>query len=266
MKKLAIFLTVLSALALTACQEAPEKADQTSQAPTDQTADWKTYTNSSFAYSIKYPSDWHVTEITKEGENDYQLQTICISESKELDVTSFCTPSVGVNKTTVEEKIKDLTMVSGLTSREEVTLAEHKATLISYNSEMDDRPLITIMIPLNGYVYSLTYGTEARDNPTVSKILDTFAVSEIAQKTETITSTDAWKKIVQYNCMQSGGSFKNDKCECPIEEQLSQTSESMYDKSTGYCTTTVGGPGGEVGLAAEQCYGYKLDLDECKKK
>lgn len=86
------------------------------------------------------------------------------------------------------------------------------------------------------------------------------------QQTETVTNTDSWKKIVQYNCEQSGGSFKNDKCECPIEEQLGQTSESMYDKNRGYCQTTAGGDGGEVGLAAEQCYGYKLDLEECKKE
>jgi hypothetical protein len=59
-------------------------------------------------------------------------------------------------------------------------------------------------------------------------------------------SANAWKKIIQYNCEQSGGSFKNDKCECPFEEQLGQTSEIMYDKNTGYCQTTAGGPGGEL--------------------
>jgi hypothetical protein len=30
--------------------------------PTDQTVDWKTYTNTSFNYSFKYPQDWYLKE------------------------------------------------------------------------------------------------------------------------------------------------------------------------------------------------------------
>ena len=54
-------------------------------------------------------------------------------------------------------------------------------------------------------------------------------------------------KIIKYNCEQSGGRFTNNKCFCPLEEQLGQTSEMMYDKETGYCQTTHGGPGGRIG-------------------
>ncbi|OGH90452.1 MAG: hypothetical protein A2507_00375 [Candidatus Magasanikbacteria bacterium RIFOXYD12_FULL_33_17] len=80
------------------------------------------------------------------------------------------------------------------------------------------------------------------------------------------TSSDEWSKIVKYNCEQSGGEFTNNKCECPFEDQLEQTSESMYDKSTGQCQTTIGGPGGELGQIMNQHIGLRLELDECKKK
>ncbi|MBP7992821.1 MAG: hypothetical protein KAZ30_04210 [Candidatus Magasanikbacteria bacterium] len=49
--------------------------------------------------------------------------------------------------------------------------------------------------------------------------------------------------IVDYNCTQSGGTFKDLKCTCPkIDgEQLS------YDSETGYCMEAFGIPGGELG-------------------
>ncbi|MBT4856866.1 hypothetical protein HON52_01630 [Candidatus Uhrbacteria bacterium] len=51
---------------------------------------------------------------------------------------------------------------------------------------------------------------------------------------------------IQFTCEYSGGVFKGDVCVCPIEEQLGQTQEMMYDESTGYCQTTYGGPGGDA--------------------
>lgn len=76
----------------------------------------------------------------------------------------------------------------------------------------------------------------------------------------------AWRAIVKYNCEQSGGTFAGDRCKCPFEAQLGQTSDSMYDRTTGQCQTTLGGPGGELGRDINQCIGLRLELDECKKK
>ncbi len=84
-------------------------------------------------------------------------------------------------------------------------------------------------------------------------------------KGESVTPNES-DKIVQYNCEQSGGTFKNNACECPFEAQLGQTSESMYNKINGQCQTTAGGPGGELGVAMNQCIGLRLAVDECKKK
>ncbi len=53
-------------------------------------------------------------------------------------------------------------------------------------------------------------------------------------------------KLIKHNCELSGGTFSENGCECPIEEDLGQTQEEMYNKKTGYCRTTHGGPGGEA--------------------
>lgn len=86
------------------------------------------------------------------------------------------------------------------------------------------------------------------------------------QITQTTQGKDEWNKIVQYNCTQSGGLFKDGECECPLEEGLGQTQEIMYDKSTGHCQTTAGGPGGELANTANMFVGRGLELDACQKE
>ena len=51
---------------------------------------------------------------------------------------------------------------------------------------------------------------------------------------------------IQYNCELSGGTFESGACTCPIEEEIGQTQEMMYDTSKGFCQTTFGGPGGDA--------------------
>lgn len=53
---------------------------------------------------------------------------------------------------------------------------------------------------------------------------------------------------IKYNCELSDGTFKNGKCTCHIESF--QTQEEMYDKDTGFCQTTFGGPGGNAFAAS----------------
>jgi hypothetical protein len=68
-----------------------------------------------------------------------------------------------------------------------------------------------------------------------------------AESETVVSSTEGAAK---YNCVLSGGSFKNGFCECPIEEELGQTQDTMYDKNTGFCQTTYGGPGGNAFAAS----------------
>jgi hypothetical protein len=81
------------------------------------------------------------------------------------------------------------------------------------------------------------------------EITETEVVAEPAATTE-IASSNEWAELIQSQCELSGGTFADNSCECPIEEDLGQTQESMYDKSTGYCQNTVGGPGGDAFAAS----------------
>ncbi len=62
--------------------------------------------------------------------------------------------------------------------------------------------------------------------------------------------SNEWEELIKRNCEFSDGSFSNGSCKCPIEESLGQTQELMYDKNTGYCQTTHGGPGGDAFAAS----------------
>lgn len=64
---------------------------------------------------------------------------------------------------------------------------------------------------------------------------------------EKIKKQDMERAETKIKCEKSGGTYKYLRCNCPFEPQLGQTSDSMYDPVTGYCQTTHGGPGGEVG-------------------
>ncbi len=84
--------------------------------------------------------------------------------------------------------------------------------------------------------------------------------------TQDNTCVDEWKNIVQYNCEQSGGSYENNSCVCPFEEELGQTSQSMYEVETGYCQTTYGGPGGAIMEEMQRTLGLLIELNECREK
>lgn len=55
---------------------------------------------------------------------------------------------------------------------------------------------------------------------------------------------------IKYNCEQSNGTFENGTCSCPLEIELGQTQDIMFDSATGFCQTTSGGPGGVAAAAS----------------
>lgn len=54
--------------------------------------------------------------------------------------------------------------------------------------------------------------------------------------------------IVQYNCELSGGVFDKGECACPLESF--QTHDEMYDETTGFCQSSMGGPAGDAFYAS----------------
>lgn len=88
---------------------------------------------------------------------------------------------------------------------------------------------------------------EPPDSPPVSTQEQGLNEPETTTKSAT---TNEFTGVAKYNCEKSGGSFSNNSCVCPIEEELGQTQEMMYDKNTGYCQTTYGGQGGDAFAAS----------------
>ncbi len=66
-----------------------------------------------------------------------------------------------------------------------------------------------------------------------------------SQTTDTLTSD---LELTKYNCELSLGTFENGTCTCPLEND--QTQEEMYDETTGFCQSTMGGPAGAALEAA----------------
>lgn len=107
--------------------------------------------------------------------------------------------------------------------------------------------LVAIVAALigGGGVY-LWQANESPESPTVST--QEQDLNEPETVTEATSSND-WNELIGYNCELSGGSFSEYKgCECPLEE--GQTQEEMYDKSTGYCQSSMGAPGGDAFAAS----------------
>lgn len=74
-----------------------------------------------------------------------------------------------------------------------------------------------------------------------------------------VTEQGAAEKITQYYCEHTGGTFANNSCVCPLENN--QTQADMYDTATGQCQTTAGGSGGEIGanigIGSQNCAALK---------
>ncbi len=86
---------------------------------------------------------------------------------------------------------------------------------------------------VGGIVVSIVTVSRVEVVPTVAQPV--AVVSEIAG-------------AVRYNCELSGGVVENGACVCSIEEF--QTQDQVYDKTTGFCQSTIGGPAGDAFAAS----------------
>ena len=73
-----------------------------------------------------------------------------------------------------------------------------------------------------------------------------FVIASLIRKEKQL-STHPLTGPIRYNCELSGGTFQGDQCICPLDEGVpGQTQELMYDKDTGFCQSTNGGPAGDA--------------------
>ena len=156
----------------------PELQEPVVKPPVNPTADWKTYTNETFGYSIKYPSNWEM----KRGYKIFDVS----SESK-LDM------SVGINDESGNNKVK---IVIDYKEKSEYTLSQYasqitpldKVTITdkeSYKIGNEDgyKELVTISEPFSEGLCYFTQGekyfygfftSEKSQSSEIAKILKSF--------------------------------------------------------------------------------------------
>ncbi len=129
--------------------------------------------------------------------------------------------------------------------------------------------LITIISALAGVTAGGFSVLQISKNLRSSSITDQKQISNQPKAVVENASTNEWEELIKHNCELSGGSFANGKCTCDVEENLGQTQEMMYDKNTGYCQSTHGGPAGDafnasIGLPyGEYSYWLQVVMNAC---
>lgn len=95
---------------VTAPQPTPTALTQTTPSPTlDPTANWKTYTNNTYGFSFKYPSDWDITEQTDSaGKKIGNLVVKAPVINKELNAYSLQLTITDTKFLTATDYVQDL--------------------------------------------------------------------------------------------------------------------------------------------------------------
>jgi len=107
----------------------------------------------------------------------------------------------------------------------------------SSHSSMKFLPVILAVIITAVVVGGGVYWWQSSQAPQPTTESETSTADETSAEPATVESAAASNQVVEYNCEQSGGSYSNGACSC---------SDGEYEKSTGYCITAIGSPGGEL--------------------
>ncbi|MFH0951886.1 MAG: hypothetical protein V1838_01720 [Patescibacteria group bacterium] len=143
---------------------------------TDATADWQTYTNSRYSYSIKYPNNWHVDNAYSESDFTYRAGCQCyiggdVSWSNYIDPSQY-TPDTIPNdiqstdlliwkvglSSTVDDFINS-NFLSGYYSKETFITNGITVTRLYMNDDSGQNSERRILLLQNGEnLFQFTYG------------------------------------------------------------------------------------------------------------
>ncbi len=137
--------------------------------PTDPTANWLTFTNDKFEYTIKYPQKFSVkewAEILKAGDpkgvNDWLFSEVAFGKNTNPGDWQI---SINVSSRSLneEEELVKISVANAWKNQEEVLIDGIKSTKYTGDGgEGITGRIIKILIPYDNKVYSLTY-SEAND-------------------------------------------------------------------------------------------------------
>lgn len=146
----------------------------------DETADWETYTNSEFGFSVMYPDGWQATY--SDVEDTYVVGSLGISKERAQD------PSIVISVdrrsvSSVVEAEKNI-YASGYTflGQEEVDLNATPATKLSFQSvnSPELKPIIYVATAGN-YVLRITDPNNATDTENYSTLLKIFNTIKVTK-------------------------------------------------------------------------------------
>ena len=143
---------------------------------TDAIADWKTYTNTDYGFSFKYPRDWE-TKSRNTIESTAKLEIV--SAPKNIGDSLF---GVSIKKTTLQKEIELVKNIfaqnSTFLGTDAITFANEQTTKLSFQNNTDNtiKPVIYI-IDNNDYIYILN-GEGSSNDLNVNQILSTFKFTQ----------------------------------------------------------------------------------------
>lgn len=136
----------------TSYQKTISKNTSLTQGPATDTANWKTYTNMNFRYSLAYPNDWYVIEPGNDGTKSVNIKNYSGSELTEEETKNM---SISPNKINItiglyDEKIE-----------KNQSLTDFLKATNNWNSAMFGEPTSIEQIKIGGKpALKLNYGSK----------------------------------------------------------------------------------------------------------
>jgi hypothetical protein len=162
----------------------------TPSATLDLTADWKTYTNSTYKFLIKYPSNWISKSYTPTDsripylynpDNKYDIQFGYIKD--EPNVISEMTGKPMVT----DLSNYNLTTINGIKVYVNNNLQGNDGNYIKYYFQITDGEYISILVPLTNTLSNVVW-----DEATVSLAKQTLSTFKFTDQNQTLDTTN-WK-------------------------------------------------------------------------
>lgn len=190
----AIVLVGALAYLVWAQNTAPDLADNaavmkktTSTTPTltktDSTDSWKTYTDPTYYYSLKYPADWEVRAVGPGPSNEYLLSW---QGANPIGRREDYSASIRVSPKTLEDEVNNtkVTITSSpvliLLSSDSVTFNKYSATAIKFKNKSLNYTDTNYYISHGGYTYIIDGATtsDETDRKIAQAIVDRFAFTK----------------------------------------------------------------------------------------
>jgi hypothetical protein len=133
---------------------------------TDPTADWKTYANSTYSYSFKYPTNWEVAKVSPGPDNEYLLswQGAYVAGHREDFLASVEVSPKTVSEEVTKEK-SDIASPNNssieLLPSESVTFNTYSATTVRFKNKSNGFTYTEYILSHGGKTFIITGSSDS---------------------------------------------------------------------------------------------------------